>query len=764
VEVRGSQEGSSAALAAERGLLGVVLLVVGARLVQAAITIGLGREFYTDRWRVSGAFLLALFASVWIARSMWRQGHAGLPWLVALEAVALACLFLVATATRPEDLTTSFNWSLPFAQSAALVLAMAAPRQITLASIGTGFLCVSYLLSVAYGSDHQNLAALQSAGGNTVGILAMYVGGALVVAFVRRQAADIDQANKRTDTREIELSAARTREREFRRLHDDAVQVLERASAELEPRNADILRQAEHAAHGLRAALAGEQLDRSLVSALADLAQQRRKDGLNLTVSLPSSLPDVDSSAVEAIAAATNEAVTNVWKHAGTNEAAIVVRAFGNQVEVSVQDAGIGFIPAEISEGFGLAGSIRGPIEHAGGKVTIESARGIGTTVSIVVPLRPPDGLLPRPAAERIERRLIAVVLGSRAAYIVYAAGVIALNQSYYSGLSLVWIGLLLAAAMASGLGVLAWRLRRISLTIATLDALTSGLVLVLVTQSLSYHERVGSRNWALAYVIATVLWLAFGAKWPARLGLAALLGLTYYLTVVVGGQPTTVVEVTALSNAVSPPMFFGVYYAIYAMLAGLAGAADRVHNIELGQRREAAALSEREELFRRVHLPAIRALESISDAEISVPDGAIRKMARSTSRLVRQAIAGRPEEGGRAALRREIEALESSRVQVDVIDDLSEREPRAAQIDTLSHALALAIAEATNIVPLDPFKVRVVLSSIEDDLALTVRLPYSSDRNPLKQTEELLERAGGQLTHMASLQGEIRISMRVPW
>jgi signal transduction histidine kinase len=743
--------------------MGVVLLVVGARLLQAAITVGLGRDFYTDRWRVSGAFVLALFTSVLIARSIWRQGHANGPWLVAQAAVALACLFLVATATRPEDLTTSFNWSLPFAQSAALVLSLAAPRQITLASIGTGLLCVSYLLSVAYGSDHQDFAALQSAGGNTVGILGHYIAGALVVAFVRRQAADIDQANQRTDTREIVLSAARTREREFRRLHDDAVQVLERASAELEPRNADIRRQAEHAAHGLRAALSGDQLGRSFALALAELAQHGRK-GLKLAFNLPSPIPDVDSTAVEAITSATNEAITNVWKHAGTNEAAIVVRSLGNEVEVSVQDAGIGFIPAENSDGFGLAGSIRGPIESVGGNVSIQSARGIGTTVTMVVPMRPPEGPPLRLAAERIERLLIAVVLASRAVYVVYAVAVIALNQAYFSGLPLVWMGLVLAAAMASGLGVLAWRVRRISLTIATLDALTSGLLLVLVTQSLSYHERVGSRNWALAWVIGTVVWLAFGREWPARLALAALLGLTYYVTVVVGGQPTTVVEVTALSNAVTPPIFFGVAYVIYAMLSGLAGAADRVHNIELGQKREAAAIDEREELFRRVHLPAIRALESIAVAEMSVPDGEIRKVARSTSRLVRQAIAAVPEEGGRAALRREIEALESSRVQVDLIDDLPEREPRAAQIDTLSHALALAIAEASNMVLLDPFKVRVVLSSIEDDLALTVRLPYTSGSNPLQQTEELLKRAGGQLTQMASLQGEIRVAMRVPW
>jgi hypothetical protein len=497
--------------------------------------------------------------------------------------------------------------------------------------------------------------------------------------------------------------------------------------------------------------------------ALADLAQHSRK-GLKLTFNLSSPMPDVDSTAVEAITSATNEAITNVWKHAGTNEAAIVVRSLGNEVEVSVQDAGIGFIPAENSDGFGLAGSIRGPIESVGGNVSIKSARGIGTTVTMVVPMRPPEGSPLRLAAERIERLLIAVVLASRTVYVVYAAAVIALNQAYFTGLPLVWMGLVLAAAMASGLGVLAWRVRRISLTIATLDALTSGLVLVLVTQSLSYHERVGSRNWALAYVIGTVVWLAFGREWPARLALAVLLGLTYYVTVVVGGQPTTVVEVTALSNAVTPPIFFGVAYVIYAMLAGLAGAADRVHNIELGQKREAAALDEREELFRRVHLPAIRALESISVAEISVPDGEIRKVARSTSRLVRQAIAAVPEEGGRAALRREIEALESSRVQVDLIDDLPEREPRAAQIDTLSHALALAIAEASNMVPVDPFKVRVVLSSIEDDLALTVRLPYTADRNPLQRTEEWLTRAGGQLTHLASLQGEIRIAMRVPW
>ena len=59
----------------------------------------------------------------------------------------------------------------------------------------------------------------------------------------------------------------------------------------------------------------------------------------------------------------------------------------GQDVQLEVQDWGIGFDPESVAEGhFGLEG-IRQRVRLLGGRLTIETAPGSGTLVRVVVPI-----------------------------------------------------------------------------------------------------------------------------------------------------------------------------------------------------------------------------------------------------------------------------------------------------------------------------------------------------------------------------------------
>jgi len=84
------------------------------------------------------------------------------------------------------------------------------------------------------------------------------------------------------------------------------------------------------------------------------------------------------------------EALTNVKKHALGCEVWLTVDATEREARVVVRDNGLGFDPEAVlaqRNQFGLR-TMRERAESAGGKLTIRSAPGAGTTVSVIVPVR----------------------------------------------------------------------------------------------------------------------------------------------------------------------------------------------------------------------------------------------------------------------------------------------------------------------------------------------------------------------------------------
>lgn len=91
---------------------------------------------------------------------------------------------------------------------------------------------------------------------------------------------------------------------------------------------------------------------------------------------------------------AVQELLINVVKHARTREARLSLSREGTTLKITVSDHGVGFVPGTMpnqsdhSSGFGLF-SIDERVRHFGGHLEVDSRRGRGTRVTLVIPLSP---------------------------------------------------------------------------------------------------------------------------------------------------------------------------------------------------------------------------------------------------------------------------------------------------------------------------------------------------------------------------------------
>ena len=94
---------------------------------------------------------------------------------------------------------------------------------------------------------------------------------------------------------------------------------------------------------------------------------------------------------------AVQELLINMVKHAKARRSSVTLKRSDNQVQVEVQDDGVGFDTGTLStqgsvkKGFGLL-SIRERLHNLGGNMEVQSSPGGGTKVSITTPLSTKTG------------------------------------------------------------------------------------------------------------------------------------------------------------------------------------------------------------------------------------------------------------------------------------------------------------------------------------------------------------------------------------
>jgi signal transduction histidine kinase len=85
------------------------------------------------------------------------------------------------------------------------------------------------------------------------------------------------------------------------------------------------------------------------------------------------------------------EALQNAIKHSGSRRVRVVLQGQRDDVELTVQDSGVGFDPQAAIKGRGLGlTSMRERVGLVGGQLSIHSEVGRGTTIHARVPLSSP--------------------------------------------------------------------------------------------------------------------------------------------------------------------------------------------------------------------------------------------------------------------------------------------------------------------------------------------------------------------------------------
>lgn len=94
------------------------------------------------------------------------------------------------------------------------------------------------------------------------------------------------------------------------------------------------------------------------------------------------------SDETQAAVLAARESLVNVAKHAGVETADVYAEIMLGELNIFVRDRGCGFDPEDVPAGHhGLAESVHGRVERAGGKVRVKSELGEGTEVAITMTL-----------------------------------------------------------------------------------------------------------------------------------------------------------------------------------------------------------------------------------------------------------------------------------------------------------------------------------------------------------------------------------------
>lgn len=128
----------------------------------------------------------------------------------------------------------------------------------------------------------------------------------------------------------------------------------------------------------------------TLAAALADAVAATEAD-YDVRIELVTVGDAVVDDRVEALVAATREALVNAAKHAQA-PATVYAEVSGTEVEVNVKDRGVGYDPDGVPEDrHGVRESIVARVAAVGGRATVRTAAGSGTEVRLVLPREAQD-------------------------------------------------------------------------------------------------------------------------------------------------------------------------------------------------------------------------------------------------------------------------------------------------------------------------------------------------------------------------------------
>jgi signal transduction histidine kinase len=384
-------EPATASTQTERYILRVFAVVRLAALGQGPFFIaGSWSRYDHPLWTVM-AMGLALTSSIVVVTIGWRHGGLIRPWLAVLDiAATITAVVIVDAAITPGADALQANALYPYSAVAVAIIGFV-PVRIRWAVLAAALASGMYVtVTSARFGFHAGLL------GNAATYWAYALASSVLTSRFRQMGRWLDEARREAVDRERALverheRAERDRERAetWRTLHDNVLQTMETLSRGT-PLPADVIRRNVGREAARLRALIHNELDAhppELIGALQALAVEHGEAGLDvqLNVAAAGAYP-IGAAALTALTGATQEALTNVRKHAGVRYCVVRAVAGPAVASVIVVDQGCGFDPAAVGSGLGLAQSVVARVQAVGGEVCITSEPGAGTIVELTVP------------------------------------------------------------------------------------------------------------------------------------------------------------------------------------------------------------------------------------------------------------------------------------------------------------------------------------------------------------------------------------------
>jgi hypothetical protein len=345
-------------------------------LVTGAAALIAGRARYRHRGLAVGQLALAAAESAWYARRLLRGDRWSDPTAARIDAATAAGIVLLGQANLPyADRSTWINWP-PWTLGANAICGQA-----------MGVTSVPQAVAGAAAVIGASAAQSQRAGdalADSVALSAFFSVARLLAGQTRGSAVRLEHARARALAEGRRLAQARERSVQLRVLHDHALQTLETiASGRFSDLNLLRSHARAEAARLSREVHAAGAAAHSLADRLGLVLAEHAE--LLIEFECPE-LPDIAEPVIAAFCGATDEALTNVQKHARANGARVTVHNADGLLTVTIADKGIGFDQSAARGGFGMRESIERRMRDAGGGVRVESAPGAGTQITLRQP------------------------------------------------------------------------------------------------------------------------------------------------------------------------------------------------------------------------------------------------------------------------------------------------------------------------------------------------------------------------------------------
>jgi signal transduction histidine kinase len=213
------------------------------------------------------------------------------------------------------------------------------------------------------------------------------------------------ESMRRELLRHIVQAQEEERARIARELHDETAQTLAAFALDTATLQASVPDKPEIKMLTTRLQMLGKQMSQGLYRLVHDLRpaqlddlglvpaiqflvdQDARSKQLNVHLDVKGTIRRLDAVVETVLFRVTQEALTNVIRHAQTKQAVVTLQYLTQQISLTISDQGVGFDPAQSfspPRGWGLAG-MRERVEAVGGQLMIHSSLGRGTTVEVIV-------------------------------------------------------------------------------------------------------------------------------------------------------------------------------------------------------------------------------------------------------------------------------------------------------------------------------------------------------------------------------------------